>query len=119
MSSTRTMGAVLRVTAGALLMTTALSAHSADVSVISSLLSVYPGANGTYTLTFSDDAPSCSSPNTPKRFAVKIGENGMTSEGAKQIYAAALAALLADKNVHFTFSDLTTDCFINRLQLLK
>jgi hypothetical protein len=43
----------------------------------------------------------------------------VTADGAKQIYAAALAALMADKDVFFNFSDATTDCFVNRIQVLK
>ncbi len=80
---------------------------------------VYPLADGTYVLIFDTNAPTCTSTTTDKYHYVIPSQNGMTDEGAKKIYAAALLALATDKAVQIAFDDATTNCYINRLSVVR
>lgn len=76
-------------------------------------------ATGVYALLFADQPPGCTSTQTPKRFYVKVGEIGMTTEGARQIYAATLTALATDMPLFVVFDNATSDCYISRVQISK
>lgn len=95
------------------------TAGAAEIQVSSTLYAVYPLHNGAFALMFNDTIASCSSTANPKRFYVKVEHASMTVEGAKQIYAAALFALAAEKVVWFVFDDATGDCYVNRLMVTK
>jgi hypothetical protein len=94
------------------------SAQAADVWHTSTIRSVYPQANGSFVLTFEVNAPACSDSNIYKYHYVTPTQNGMTEEGAKKIYAAALAAKLAALPVQINFDDSTNMCYVNRMWLL-
>jgi len=76
---------------------------------------VYPLANGDFVIGFNADAATCSAASSPKYMYVAVGQNGVTSDGAKKIYAAALLALGTSRQVNVAFDDATTYCYINRL----
>jgi len=95
------------------------SAWSADVWHTSTIRWVYPQADGSFVLAFDVDSASCPNIGVPKYHTVAVNQNGVTEEGAKKIYAAALLALASDKQVQLNFSDLTTSCYINRLLVVK
>lgn len=80
---------------------------------------LYPLADGTFVLVFDVNAPACTNTNTNKYHYVIPSQNGMTDEGARKIYAAALMAMATDKAVQFTFDDATSTCYINRLVVIK
>jgi hypothetical protein len=70
-----------------------------------------------FVLIFDTSAPDCASPN--HYHYVVPTQNGVTDEGAKRIYAAALSALAMDKTVQVNFDNATSACYVNRLVVLK
>jgi hypothetical protein len=68
---------------------------------------VYPLASGDFVIGFDADTATCPSTNSPKYMHVVVGQNGVTSDGAKKIYAAAMPALGASKQVVIAFDDAT------------
>lgn len=85
----------------------------------STLKYVYALADGGFVLIFDTSAPSCTSTATDKYFHVIPTQNGMTVEGAKKIYAAALMAMATDKAMQFAFDNATSNCYINRAMIVK
>jgi hypothetical protein len=92
---------------------------AAEVWHTSTLKYVYALADGAFVLIFDVSAPSCTSPATDKYFNVAPTQNGMTVEGAKKIYSAALMAMATDKALQFAFDDATANCYINRAMVVK
>lgn len=95
-------------------------AHAADVWQSSVLIKhVYPLSDGSFVLRLdsNSDHPSCTSIYSPKYYMVKVGENGVTTEASNKLYSVALLAAASGKRVSFGFSDSSSDCFINRLQV--
>lgn len=88
---------------------------AAEQWVTGTLMYVYPQGNGDFVLIFDVDSPNCPVTGPRKYMNANVGQNGMTAEGAKKIYSAALAALLTRSVVQVAFDDATTACFINRL----
>src|SRR5262245_32596258 len=82
----------------------------------STLKFVYPLANGDFVLGFDVDAPQCSAPS-PKYMYAAVGQNGMTAEGAKKLYAAALTGFAAGRLVSIAYDDSSAYCYINRLSV--
>lgn len=105
-------GKVLAVTILALL---AGGADAADVWHTSTIKWIYPQANGSAVITFTDQSPSCTNTNTYKYHLLSVGTNGVTAEGFQIIYAAALAAAASGLTITINFDDSTTACSINRL----
>lgn len=64
--------------------------------------SVMPYPDGSFFVTFDFDHAYCTNANDPKRHYVYVG-NGMTAEGAKMLYAAALMALAGGRGVSAAF----------------
>lgn len=96
--------------------TSAMAAESWHTSTIKK---VYPQANGTFIVVFDTNASDCPNTNLDKYHYVSPTQNGMTEEGAKKIYAAALLALAMDKTVQVAFDNATSSCHINRMVLIK
>jgi len=96
-----------------------MGAVAAESWLISTLRAVYPQADGTFVITFDTNAADCTNTATNKYHSVVPGQNGMTDEGAKKLYAAALAALAADKTVQVAFDNATSNCYVNRLLVLR
>jgi hypothetical protein len=92
---------------------------SAEIWHSSTTKMVYPQADGTFVLIFDTDAPACTGPGPGKYHYVSPTQYGMTEEGAKKLYAAALAALAADKTVQIAFDNSTSFCYVNRLTIAR
>lgn len=81
---------------------------------------IYPQASGDFIVVFDTNAPDCPNTNTSNKYHyVVVNQNGMTEEGAKKIYAAAMMALAMDKTVYAVFDNATASCYINRLVVMK
>ena len=78
---------------------------------------VYPQPDGGIVLSFATDAPTCTNASNPKYYYIKVGENGVTADGLKNMYALALTAAVAGQTVSFVFDDSTTGCYINRMSV--
>jgi hypothetical protein len=85
----------------------------------STVKAIYPFADGNFVLIFDTDSVSCTGIGTSKYYYVTIGENAVTADGAKRIYAAASLAMALNKSVQVNFESATTSCFVNRLILYK
>lgn len=79
---------------------------------------VYPTANGTFVVSLSSESPYCTNGSVPKYYYVSVGQNGVTADGHKLIYAAVLTALTTGYQVSFAFDNATGNCYINRLSVL-
>lgn len=64
---------------------------------------------------FDVDTAECSGLGSPKYMYVTVGQNGITAEGSKKIYAAAMLALANRMTVYIAFDDATQYCYVNRL----
>ena len=62
----------------------------AAVWFTSTVAYVYPWGDGNFILVFNDDSPSCQ--HASKFHRVSVNQNGVTEEGKRMMYAAALAA---------------------------
>jgi len=91
------------------------AAWSASIWHKSTIRTVYPQADGSFVLRLSADSVDCSNQNVPKYYKVATDQNGVTDEGRRQMYAAALAAAAAGKEVTINFDSDTTSCYVNRL----
>jgi len=91
------------------------TARAASVWLEATIAFVYPQADGSLTLAFNEDSPTCLNPASPKYYNVAVGQNGMTADGVRNILSAALWALTAGNRVQVNFDDSTTKCYVNRL----
>lgn len=73
---------------------------------------IYPLANGQFVITFATPHESCT--NDSKYFYVKVGANGMTQEGADNIYSLAMLAASTGKTIKVNFDETSNTCDINR-----
>jgi hypothetical protein len=78
----------------------------------STIRMIYPQADGSFILRFHADDTSCTDVNIPKYYYVTVGQNGMTAEGARKLYAAAMLAMSMEKQ--FTIAFESNGCAINR-----
>jgi hypothetical protein len=76
-------------------------------------------ANGSFVLSLANEPTHCTSTQVPKRLTIKVGENNMTAEGARQMFASALVALTSEAGVYVAYDDATSSCYINRLRLTQ
>jgi hypothetical protein len=108
------------IIAASILVACAVSAeiHAAERWHGSTITNVYPLSNGGFILNFSVDNAYCSNSNSPRYYYVSVGENGMTAEGLKLLFAASLAAAAGKNTVSFVFDDATSYCYINRLSVV-
>ena len=84
----------------------------------SAITRIYPQPNGDFVLTFAADHPNCTNASTPDYHYVRVGENGVTADGAKAMYALAIAAASSGRSVTINYSDNTDGCYINRMYVL-
>lgn len=68
-------------------------AYPAEQWQISQVTAVYPMANGSFAISLRDQPAACSSTMTPKRFYVSVGENSVSADGAKEMYAGGIGRL--------------------------
>lgn len=83
----------------------------------STLKFVYPLGSGDFVLGFDVDTAQCTGAGAPKYMYVTVGQNGVTAEGSKKMYAAAMLALSNRMTVYFAFDDATQYCYLNRLTI--
>ncbi len=96
------------------LMLLSAEAFSEPYWFTSRIESVYPLANGDFVLIFSEDDPYCTA--SGDYHYVSLGVNGITAEGLKNIYSAALTAAAAGKKVTINADMIDgSSCYINRL----
>lgn len=93
------------------------ASHAAESWHISTIKSIYPQPNGAFVLTFDTDAADCA--NSSHYHYVWVSQNGMTDEGAKKMYAAAMMAMAMDKTVQVAFDNSSNNCYVNRLAVVK
>jgi hypothetical protein len=79
--------------------------------------SVYPLSNGDFVVTFTTSPAACLHDSNPKYFFVRVGINGVTSEGVKAMLATALSAFTAGKRLSVAFNDASSTCDINRMSV--
>jgi hypothetical protein len=92
------------------------SAFATERFQISTLKFVYPIASGDFVVGLDSDSSFCTSGSVPnKYYHVVVGANGMTAEGAKKLFSASMAALVARLNVSVVFDDATSNCYVNRI----
>lgn len=95
-----------------------LIAHTAfaeDKWHTSAISKIYPHADGTFVITFKNDAPDCLGTGNPKYHYVRVGQNGVTDAGIGQMFSTALTAATSGKELTINFSTVDTQCYVNRL----
>ena len=102
-----------------LLSSISLFSYADNVWHQSKLEWIYPQSDGVFAIGFENNSNQCSNGNSTKYHHVKVGENGVTEEGLKLMYSAALAALASDKEVNINYDSSTNYCYVNRMILLK
>ena len=108
---------LLQSGAAAILLSSVSVAHAADQAASGLLKYVYALSDGGIALTFQVDPANCPGPGPGKYLYIYAGQYGTNALGAKNMYAQALAAKLANRVVTVGFDDSTTSCFINRLRI--
>jgi hypothetical protein len=94
---------------------TPLVAMSAPTWHTSNIRWIYPLSDGNFVLTFTADSPACLHTSVPKYYYARIGQNGMSAEGLKQIFAIASLAVSMNKPVQVNFESTSTACAIGGL----
>ncbi len=95
-----------------------LTAGAAERWQAPTLNSVYPLGNGDFVILFDAESQSYCTASQPRRYYhVVVGQNGVNTEGAKQLYAAALLAMTTRLTVTLAFDDSTRYCYVNRLSV--
>lgn len=109
----RSLAASLRIVTIALLL--AYTNVNADENwQTSTIKSVYPLGSGTsFVIVLQNPTTSCT--NASNYHYAQVGQNGVTAEGLKLLYAAALAAHLSGRSISINFDGSTDNCFVNRL----
>lgn len=97
-----------------LLVTGVSPASAAEAWYSSNVSTIYPLADGSFILILATSNAACLSAESPKRYLVSPGVFGMTAEGAKKIYAAAMFAMALGKQLTVVFDAADTACSINR-----
>lgn len=97
----------------------AASAFAATHWHASTIKSVYPHGNGTIVLVLNTDAASCTTttPGVEKQHHLVVGQNGVTAEGLKHLYAAALLAKATGASVTLVYSDEPDYCYVSRIRV--
>lgn len=91
---------------------------AAEQAHTSNIKWIYPHGDGSYVLTFTTDPSACQNPNSTKYLYVQVGQNGMTADSAKYIYAAALLAMALGKQFQVYYTDSSIYCYINRAVII-
>ncbi len=111
------MKAILQATSAIVTLALASLAH-AEISHYSTIKQLYALADGNFALILNADSSSCTSPSSPDYYYIVVGQNGMTQEGAKKIFATASLAFATSKGVWIAFDESTSNCYINRLSVV-
>lgn len=91
-------------------------AYDSFVSTISRVYPVSDTTNGDFIITLSSDVgTTCTNASSPKYYYVFIGQSGVSQGSSSKIYAAALAAALANRPVRVWFDSSAPQCWVNAL----
>jgi hypothetical protein len=96
----------------------AVSANGAEQWATSNVKFVYPLADGNFVLALHTDPSGCPASGNPKYLYVTVGQNGVTADGVKAMFATSLTAISTGKQLSIAFSDSTAACYVNRLVIL-
>lgn len=83
--------------------------HSSKVKIL------YPASDGSFVIRFEHDSTYCTSSSSPHYYYVREGENGVSTEGVKNMLAVAMSAAALRKVVTINYQDNDSNCYINRL----
>jgi hypothetical protein len=109
-------GTISKTVAGTIVaMCCSLQVNAAEVWHTSTIKWVYPQSTGDLVLVFDASSSNCPASGPDKYMQLYVGSNGVTLEGRKAMYAAALLAFTTGALVDVAFDNATTNCFINRL----
>jgi ABC-type sugar transport system substrate-binding protein len=111
------LGRVIRLATLSVLLGWASNGFAATQNLQSTLAFVYPMADGSFVLGFTQGMSFCQSPNSPQYFYVTPGQNGVNADGAKAMLATALTAFATGKTLSIAFDDSTPSCYINRFSM--
>ena len=78
---------------------------------------IYALSSGSFILTFKTNSTQCTNSSTPQYYYVESGKNGVTAEGIKMIYSAALSGGATQKPVTINFDESSSACYVNRLSV--
>lgn len=92
-------------------------AHAAEVWHTSTLKRIYPLANGSIVLQFDSESASCTATTNPKYYNIVVGQNGVTTDGLRNMLAVALTAFSTGRSISIAFDDASPSCYVNRLQI--
>lgn len=92
-------------------------AQGTDQWHTSMVKAIYPLADGSYTLTFVDDAQYCTGSSPKYHWVVTTGSNAATPEAYKNFYATALMAFGMGHSLTVVYNDATSNCYIRALYL--
>lgn len=94
----------------------ASTAHAADVWFTSTLAYVYPQGDGGFVLVFNDASPDCL--HASQYHYVRVNQNGVTEEGKRMMYAAALSAKVSGSRLTIFFDPASGSCYVSKLRML-
>ena len=92
-----------------------LPAASQAASFSGQLAFLYPMANGTVALAFTGSAPGCSASGSIFYTYLAPGQNSVTADGFKNLYAAILLAFGSERPVDVTYDNSTVYCYVNNV----
>jgi hypothetical protein len=100
----------------ALAFSVAAPANAAETFHTDYIRFIYPLSNGNFVIGMVVSPPTCTGASSPSKYLhVIVGEQGVTSDGAKAMLASALTALSMGQRVSVVFEDSTSTCSVNRL----
>lgn len=96
-----------------------LPSQAAEIWHTSYLRWIYPQSNGSVVLVFTSDSTSCTSANNPDYYSIVVGQNGVTADGLRAMYATSLTAFAMGRQLQIAFDNSTSYCYINRLLTME
>lgn len=113
------LGKHLLALATAALAIAPLASLAANVTHQAYVTRVMAEADGTVRLSFATEAASCTNPNSPKFYIISVGQQSVTADGLRAMHATALTALTMERRLSIVFDNATTNCYVNRLQIIE
>jgi len=92
--------------------------HATEQAVTTTITRVMGSGAGTFFINLATNSPSCTNTSNPVRYNAAVSQAGVTSDGLKMMYAAALYAMSAGKQVAVHFDDASSNCWVTRLWVI-
>jgi hypothetical protein len=90
-----------------------------EFSHTSKVALLYPTADGNFAVGFTTNSSNCSNGSSPTKFHyIVVGQNSITADGAKKMYAALVLAMSIGLTVTISFDNGTASCYVNRLSVV-